>query len=111
MALLVLLVALPARHLLEPTGSFERRERDPAASRELRTLSHRLGLADAVIFNMPAPIEAMFYSPYTAYDRIPTADEVYAIRAGGRSVVIYEPRGAPVEIPSDWPVTRLAAAP
>ena len=43
MVLLVLLVALPVRYLLEPTGSFERRDRDPASSRELRSLSQRLG--------------------------------------------------------------------
>ena len=110
MALLVLLVALPARYLLEPTGSFERRERDPEASRELRRLSQRLGLADAVIFNIPTPIEAMFYSPYTAYDRMPTAEEVHAIRARGISVVVYEPRDAPIDVPADWPIIRLEAA-
>ena len=110
MALLALLVALPARYLLEPTGAFEHRERNPEMSRELRTLSQRLGLADAVIFNIPAPIEAMFYSPYTAYNRMPTGEEVRAIRAKGISVVIYEPYGATVEIPSDWPVIRLGAA-
>jgi len=103
MALLVLLVALPARYLLEPTGRFERRERDPEASRELRRLSQRLGLPDAVIFNIPTPIEAMFYSPYTAYDRMPTAEEVHAIRARGISVVVYEPRDAPIDVPRIGP--------
>ena len=110
MALLVLLVALPARYLLEPTGSFERRERDPASSRELRTLSQRLGLSDAVIFNIPTPIKAMFYSPYTAYARMPTAEQVQSIHARGIPVVVYEPRGEPVDVPSDWPIIRLQAA-
>ena len=109
MALLVLLVALPVRCLLEPTGSFERRERDPGASRELRMLSQRLGLSDAVIFNIPTPIEAMFYSPYTAYARMPTAEEVQSIRAKGMPVVVYEPRGESVDVPPDWPVIRLRA--
>ena len=110
MALLVLLVALPVRYLLEPTGSFERRDRDPASSRELRLLSQRLGLSDAVIFNMPTPIEAMFYSPYTAYERMPTAEEVRSIRARGIPVVVYEPHGESADVPSDWSVIRLRAA-
>ena len=93
LAMLVLLALLPARNLLEPTGSFERRDRDPAAFRELRTLESRLRLRDAVIFNMPMPIEAMFYSPYTAYRRLPSDGEVRALAEQGRTVVIYEPGG------------------
>jgi hypothetical protein len=93
-AMLVLLALLPARYLLEPTGSFERRERNPAAFRELRTLESRLRLRDdAVIFNMPMPIEAMFYSPYTAYRRMPADREVRALAKEGRTVVIYEAGG------------------
>lgn len=93
-ALLILLTALPARYLLEPTGSLERRDRNPAAFREMRTLESRLQLPDAVIFNMPMPIEAMFYSPYTAYGQMPTDDQVRSLTAQGRAVVIYEPPGS-----------------
>ena len=93
MTLLIVLTVLPARYLLEPTGAFERRDRSPAAFRELRTLESRLQLADAVIFNMPMPIEAMFYSPYTAYQQMPTDDQVRRLTAQGRTVVIYEPGG------------------
>jgi len=106
--LLALLVALPARYLLEPTGSLERRDRYPAAFEELRTLEARLHLPDAVIFNMPMPIEAMFYSPYTAYQQMPTADQVRALTAQGQPVVIYEPAGTKVDVPAGWQVVRLA---
>jgi 4-amino-4-deoxy-L-arabinose transferase-like glycosyltransferase len=92
-ALLILLTALPARYLLEPTGSLERRDRNPAPFRELRTLESRLQLPDAVIFNMPTPIEAMFYSPYTAYRQMPTDDQIRRLTAQGRTVVIYNPDG------------------
>jgi hypothetical protein len=91
--LLILLTVLPARYLLEPTGAFERRDRSPAPFRELRTLESRLQLRDAVIFNMPMPIEAMFYSPYTAYRQMPTDNQVRALTAQGRTVVIYESGG------------------
>jgi 4-amino-4-deoxy-L-arabinose transferase-like glycosyltransferase len=92
-ALLIVLTVLPARYLLEPTGALERRDRSPAAFRELRTLESRLQLPDAVIFNMPMPIEAMFYSPYTAYRQMPTDDQIRALTAQGRTVVIYERGG------------------
>lgn len=105
--LLFLLVVLPARYLLEPTGSFERRDRNPAATQELRTLVDRIGLQDAVIFNMLRPIDAMFYSPYTVYSKMPTREQVDELTARGRAVVIYQPLGERVETPSDWPVILL----
>jgi 4-amino-4-deoxy-L-arabinose transferase-like glycosyltransferase len=92
-ALLIGLIVLPARYLFEPAGALERRERSPAAFRELRELESRLQLPDAVIFNMPMPIEAMFYSPYTAYRQMPSDDQVRALTAQGRAVVIYEQGG------------------
>jgi hypothetical protein len=50
-------------------------------------------LPDAVIFNMPMPIEAMFYSPYTAYRQMPTDDQGRALSAQGRPVLIDDPGG------------------
>jgi hypothetical protein len=35
----------------------------------------------------------MFYSPYTAYRQMPTDDQVRALTAQGRPVVIYDPAG------------------
>jgi hypothetical protein len=61
--LLILLAVLPARLLLEPTGAFERRDRNPVTSREAMELEQALGLPDAVVFNVPHAFEMMFYSP------------------------------------------------
>lgn len=105
--LLAALLVLPAKYLFEPTGVLEHRDRHPAPFHELRTLTARLRLPDAVIFNMPRPIEAMFYSPYTAYDSMPTADQVRHLRTQGIPIVIYQPLGQAVPVPSDWPVIQL----
>jgi 4-amino-4-deoxy-L-arabinose transferase-like glycosyltransferase len=106
-ALLVFLAVLPAKYTLEPTGVLERRDRRPALFEELRELRARLQLPDAVIFNMPRPVEAMFYSPYVAYREMPTADQVRQIHAQGIPIVIYQPVGHRVSVPSDWPVVQL----
>jgi Dolichyl-phosphate-mannose-protein mannosyltransferase len=109
--LLIALMALPARYLLAPTNVFERRDRDPASTRELRTLQERLRLRDAVIFNMPSPIEAMFYSPYTVYAQLPTSEQVDALNANGIAIVLYEPAGTRLQVPDHWRVILLRASP
>jgi 4-amino-4-deoxy-L-arabinose transferase len=107
LVLLIVMAAAPARHLFEPTSVLERRDRDPAAYRELRQLTERIGPGDAVIFNLPFDIEAMFYTPYTAYSRLPTEEQVRRLAAAGRRVVIYQPGGDATVLPADWPVTYL----
>jgi hypothetical protein len=89
-SLSALLAVLPARQLLEPSGAFERRVRNPPEFQELRTLTASLGAANTVIFNMPRAIEAMFYSPYTAYSVMPTPEQVRDLTARGFHVVIYD---------------------
>jgi 4-amino-4-deoxy-L-arabinose transferase len=100
--LLALLVLLPSRQLLEVTGPLESRDRFPPWTREMMALRARLGVEDAVIFNMPRAIEVMFYSPYIAYTRMPADDEVRMLRARGVPIVIYEPAGTTVAVPAAW---------
>jgi 4-amino-4-deoxy-L-arabinose transferase-like glycosyltransferase len=100
--LLALLALLPARQLLEVTGPLEIRDRFPTWTREMMALRERLGVEDAVIFNMPRAIEVMFYSPYIAYTRMPADDEVRMLRTRGIPIVIYEPAGTTVAVPAAW---------
>ena len=105
--LLVLMAAAPVRYLFEPTSVLERRSRDSPAVERARGLQARLGGDDAVIFNMPGAIEAMFYSPFTVYESLPSEDQVRRIAASGRRVVIYQPDGVSPKMPADWPVSYL----
>jgi 4-amino-4-deoxy-L-arabinose transferase-like glycosyltransferase len=100
--LLAFLALLPTRQLLEPTGPLEIRDRFPPWTREMMALRDRLGVEDAVIFNMPRAIEVMFYSPYVAYTRMPMEDEVQKLRARRIPIVVYEPAGTTASVPADW---------
>ena len=100
--LLVLLAALPARNLLEPTGPFERRERAAAASRQFMRLDSELGPGAAVLFNVPKQFEAMFYSRFAAYDRMPLESDVAHLHKQGVRIVVYQPDGQTVQVPGHW---------
>ena len=95
------LLVLPARYLLDPANVFERRDRSPAESQRLRHLDAVLQLPRGAIFNVPTPIEAMFYSRLIAYSRLPTGEQVAALTARGIPIVIYLTEGTP-PIPAEW---------
>jgi len=109
--LLGLLAILPARLLLEKQGPFERRDRWPASTKQMMTLESELGVPEAVIFNMPQALEAMFYSRYAAYRRMPSLAEVAELHRRSIPIVIFVPAGtAPVRVPDDWHARYLHEA-
>jgi 4-amino-4-deoxy-L-arabinose transferase-like glycosyltransferase len=89
-AAVIVLALFPARHLLSPTGPLEKRERDPQWTRDLRDLNQIIGDGKAVVFNVPAPIEAMFYTPYVVYKHMPTSEQVETLQARGYRIYVYE---------------------
>jgi 4-amino-4-deoxy-L-arabinose transferase-like glycosyltransferase len=89
MACLVVLALLPARYLLGPAGPLEYRERNPEWVRQLRALNSQIGPRRAVIFNVPAHIEAMFYTPYVAYDVPVTVEQAGDLKRRGYEVYVF----------------------
>jgi 4-amino-4-deoxy-L-arabinose transferase-like glycosyltransferase len=90
---LVVLAFLPARHLLNPSGPLESKG-DPRWASDLRDLNATIGPGSAVLFNVQTPIEAMFYTPYVAYDFEATATQIAMLSARGYRVYRYEARTA-----------------
>ena len=88
-ACLLVLALLPARYLLGPTGPLEYRERNPEWARQLRALNQQIGARRAVIFKVPEHIEAMFYTPYVAYDSPATAAQADHLRRRGYDVYVF----------------------
>ena len=89
---IVLFALLPARDFLNPTGPLEERARDSQWATDLRDLNRTIGEKKAVIFNLPTPIEAMFYTPYVAYNYMPSGEQTKMLRSRGYEVYVYQPR-------------------
>ena len=88
-ASLVVLALLPARYLLGPTGPLERRDRNPVWTQQLRALNEQIGARRAVIFNVPWPVEVMFYTPYSAYDYPASQAQAETLRRRGYAVYTF----------------------
>ncbi len=105
--ILVLLAALPARHLLGPTGPLEQRDRNPQSVRVLRQLTSRIDGENAVVFNVEPNIEAMFYTPFIVYPHFPSAAEARTLQQRGYEVYVFSDGSAPLaELPRDVTVIR-----
>jgi len=88
-AVLALLPLLPLRYTVERMKVRPSYDRNPPWVRALRELPARLGPGPVVLFHLDRPLEAMFYTPYVAYEGLPTPLEVQRLtRAGFRVVVL-----------------------
>jgi 4-amino-4-deoxy-L-arabinose transferase-like glycosyltransferase len=89
--LVAVVVALPARILLNDLRVFRPYDRRPEWAEELRRLGRSLEGKRAVIFGAPRPIETMFYTSKAAYPQTPDRATVDALRAKGYTVVVAGP--------------------
>ena len=106
-AMLFLLAVLPARQLLEPTGPLEQRERNPKWARDLRRLTATIGPENAVLFNVPRSIEAMFYTPYVVYPHLPSAAQARSLQQRGFKTYVFSDGSTPLsDLPRDVIVIR-----
>jgi 4-amino-4-deoxy-L-arabinose transferase len=92
------LVVLPVRSAFERVRPFAVR-REPAWARDLRALGTTLGSARCALFNVPRPIEAMFYTPCTSYASAPTKDLAERLVREGYLVLVR--RGDDERLPPD----------
>jgi hypothetical protein len=51
-----------------------------------------------VLFHLDRPLEAMFYTPYTAYQGLPTRSQVERLTAAGCRVVVLDAAAVPPEL-------------
>jgi hypothetical protein len=109
--LLALLILLPLRYTGERLVVAPPAERNPAWARRLRALDACVGQEEAVLFNCPRPIEAMFYGSHPAYAAMPDAATIGRLADRGvRVVILGGPDGRAPAVP-DERVEVLAPAP
>lgn len=87
--ILLLLIMLPIRYSIERIKPFEKRERNPQWTQELRELGRYLiDEKNTVIFNSEYPIETMFYTGCVAYSVTPDSLLLSEIKNKGYTIYI-----------------------
>lgn len=95
---LALLPLLPLRYTVERLKIRPSYDRNPPWVRALRALPARLGPGPVVLFHLDRPLEAMFYTPYIAYEDVPTPAQARHLLAAGYRVVVLDAATAPPEL-------------
>ena len=96
-AAMTLLLALPVRYSIERLKPFQKRDRNPQWTRQLRELGKE-GYENAVLFNYPNYIEAMFYTGFTVYQQIPDKSVISDLISRGNTIFINTSGDLPPEI-------------
>jgi hypothetical protein len=97
-AALVLLPLLPLRYTVERMKIRPSYDRNPPWVRALRALPAQLGPGPVVLFHLDRPLEAMFYTPYIAYEGVPTPAQARHLLAAGYRVVVLDAAAAPPDL-------------
>jgi 4-amino-4-deoxy-L-arabinose transferase len=97
-AALVLLPLLPLRYTVERMKIRPSYDRNPPWVRALRELPAQLGPGPVVLFHLDRPLEAMFYTPYIAYEGVPTPAQAQRLLAAGYRVVVLDAAAAPPDL-------------
>jgi len=85
---LFLLIALPVRYSIERIKPFEKRDRNPLWSRQLKELGHQK-IRNGILFNYEKNIEAMFYTKLiAAYPYLPDEVTIKNLQAKGYEVIL-----------------------
>jgi 4-amino-4-deoxy-L-arabinose transferase len=107
---MLLLITLPARYMVERLKPFSVAERNPQWVIDLRRLKNT-GIQDGVLFNYGRPIEAMFYTPLTAYAELPARGELEKLITAGHRVFVEDDGTLPADVRSMPGVTLLSLRP
>ena len=89
-AVLALLIVLPLRYTVERLKLSPNYDRKPAWVRAMRQLPNRIGPGKVVLLNVDRPIEAMFYTPYIAYAKMATPQQIADLRREGCRVIAFD---------------------
>lgn len=88
--LLILLILLPIRYSLERAKPFKNYDKNPDWVKNLRALNNLIEDRNSVLFNVKLPIEAMFYTRFTAYSFIPTLEQIRQLHERSYKIVLLD---------------------
>jgi 4-amino-4-deoxy-L-arabinose transferase-like glycosyltransferase len=96
-AVLILCILLSVRYTIERVKPFDRRERNPEWTRQLRSLN-KIEDGNVVLFNIENNIRAMFYTDHIVYPFIPADEQVDAVTGKGYKIYINDNDNLPDRI-------------
>ncbi len=85
--ILALLIILPIRYGIERMKPFEKRDRNPQWTLELKELNKK-NVQNGILFNYNNPIEAMFYTDFVAYSILPSKEKLEQLKNEGYIIFI-----------------------
>lgn len=83
------IIALAVRYSIERIKPFENTDRNPRWVLELKKLNNR-HIKSGILLNYPDPIEAMYYTDLTVYDRLPSIEAVERLLQQNYKVLIFD---------------------
>jgi 4-amino-4-deoxy-L-arabinose transferase len=96
--LISLLLILPLIHSFERLKPFRSRDVNPAWIRQIKSLPQEIQKDSVAIFNAQHYVNIMFFTPYLAYEDIPSKEDVGKLQQMGYTVYIHQSRSVPEEI-------------
>ncbi len=95
--LMVLLIVLPIRYSIERIKPFSQTDRSPQWVIDLKQFNEGK-YSNAIVFNYNHPVEAMFYTDFTAYSTIPDKNTISGLIAQGYTVILNDRGNIPADI-------------
>jgi 4-amino-4-deoxy-L-arabinose transferase-like glycosyltransferase len=96
-AVLIICILLSVRYTIERVKPFDKRERNPEWTRQLRSLN-KIEDGNVVLFNIENNIRVMFYTDHIVYPFIPADEQVDAVTGKGYKIYINDNDNLPDRI-------------
>lgn len=95
----LLFLLLPIRYCIERVKPFSNQDRTKTWITDIKQLDKINATDRKVIFNCAHPIQAMFFTDFTAYDKTPSIEKITELHNQG--YIIYMDDGFPVNLPKE----------
>tara|TARA_R110002072_G_scaffold125612_6_gene261838 strand:- start:309 stop:1811 length:1503 start_codon:yes stop_codon:yes gene_type:complete len=89
-AIWLLFLILPIRYSIERIKPFDTKNKKPQWVLDLKALNIETD-RKSVLFNYPKPIEAMFYTDLTVYEKLPSISFLEELKGKSYKIYIYDP--------------------
>ncbi len=95
------IIVLAVRYSIERIKPFQRDQQRTSITESIKKLPCQISDSSMVFFNTPYYVDIMFYTPFTAYERIPVAMEIKELREQGYDIAVIMSQDLPQYVLND----------